>query len=698
MSDEIFVFKPLAELTGEGNIQKFISLCRKRSTALNACHQFEKDTWDVSDFLAEGRKNYNLLFLREKSPFIEPLGSFAKAFVAYAYARRPMAASPIEDYIRAFRALDAACAQQIKPFRMATISGATFNAAAQRLQTQGLKDSTLGKIYGKLAKIAEFLNSNLMVAAPFVWKAPKVTNRPENILVGQAGDEARAKKLPSKAALEAIPHIFHAANTDPESTVSVRVASAYCALLMCNPSRSAELLSQPADMAIEAFSESNSGFGLRWWPKKGGAPIVKPILTPLVDVAKLAIESVRQATEPARQLACWYEENPGRMYLPPDLEDLRAKEFLSYRDIALIFLGEYNHAARSLIAYWVAKHSVPHVPIELIQNPSYNKKFIRFTDIEKAILAQLPRGFPYLTPLRRYSELLFLNLGMSLRERRMGIRILFSPVTYNQLISALGGSDKIVSIFDEYGFTETDGSRITVRSHQFRHWLNTLAQLSGVSQLDIALWSGRKDVSQNAAYNHVTAEQRIEMMRAVIGDAKRATGSMALTPKAIPIERAEYVAQKIPTAHVTDFGYCVHDFSLLPCQLHRDCMFCNDHICVKGDIAAEERLLAKLEESRRLLDASRVALNEKEYGADRWVQHNQEIAARMQSLVDLLQDPKLPAGALIQMANPEAPSRLKSALESRVKLEVSYPYGKPKDAEKNAKHIETLQSRHPKGT
>lgn len=42
-----------------------------------------------------------------------------------------------------------------------------------------------------------------------------------------------------------------------------------------------------------------------------------------------------------------------------------------------------------------------------------------------------------------------------------------------------------------------------------------------------------------------------------------------------------------PALYVTEYGYCVHDFSMLPCQKHRDCLNCNEQVCVKGD---EEKL------------------------------------------------------------------------------------------------------------
>ncbi|MBN0091555.1 integrase, partial [Pseudomonas aeruginosa] len=109
-----------------------------------------------------------------------------------------------------------------------------------------------------------------------------------------------------------------------------------------------------------------------------------------------------------------------------------------------------------------------------------------------------------------------------------------------------------------FGFVEPDGSPIVVTSHQFRHYLNTLAQAGGLSQLDIAKWSGRRDVRQNEAYDHVTSEQMLQKIRGAVGE-EQMFGSLAELPKKVMIRRDEFARLVIPTAHTTDLGYCIHD-------------------------------------------------------------------------------------------------------------------------------------------
>lgn len=685
----IVVFQPQHELNAERNLADFITLCRENLDALNARTQFDNDKWDVEGFFHRDKKSHWLNFQRDGLPMTEPMASFAKAFTAYRFNMTGGSITQVSNFLLCLKAMDRACQNAVPTVDFAHITGHVFDMAFGHLTSKGAckrRHATLGFC---LKRIAEFLVEHRLVAAPFSWAVPIRHFTPVGVKVGKEGDENRAKKLPSQAAIEAIPQIFHRCNENGNTDNFSKWMSSYCAVLMSNPSRATELLTQPAFMEVEKFSEANSGYGLRWWPKKGGKPIVKPVLEPMIGPVKKALATLRKLSEPARQLAAWYEANPNTMYLPPDAEHLRNSELLTLRDICQIFYGDYDANRGRTASKWLKRSTLVSVPGP---NGERKPRHFLFDEVERAVLRTLPRGFPHFSPTRRYSEMLFITLGESLRNKNPDCRVVFSYIDYNQVTGALNLKHGNKTIFSLYGFTEPDGSPIEMTTHQFRHWLNTLAQLSGLSQLDIALWSGRANVSQNAAYNHVTAEQRLELMRSYVGDSGRATGSLAgRSPKVIPISQSEYVVQKIPTAHVTDFGYCPHDFSMAPCQLHRDCLFCSEHICVKGDVAAEQRLDAKLHETRRLLEEARAAVAADEYGADRWVQHQQELVERMRAMMEALRDPSVQDGALIQMTNPNAPSRLKVALENRVRLEVSYPYGKPKDAEENAKYVEDLK-------
>lgn len=690
---EVILFRPRREVDAEENLKAFVELCRTEITALGANTQFDSLAWNFREYFPEATSRllrftaYEMrgkLAISGKLFMAEPYCSFAKAYLAYNFSISPSGHEVVERNMRALRVLELAWRTASKTRRFTTINAATFNRAVQLMQEGGLAEETIYGTSQHLEQVAVFLNENFLVGVPIQWVAPvkipaRAYERP-----GKEGDIARSKKLPSKAAIEAIPQIFHLCGSRPEDEVA-QVTTAFCAILMSTPDRARELLTQRTDLEVSNFSQANSGYGLRWHPKKGGKPLVKPVPTPMVEVTQEAIRRIKEVSRQARELADWYEKHPNELYFYSDVLHLKGKEILSAREIGDILWG--NGCSDATPRVWAKTMGLKALP----KNRIAEKSYYYFEDVEKAVISMLPPGFPYFDGKTRYRDLLFLTVGDTSRPYRTRMRVVFRPISFHQIIGALRGNSNIATIFDTYGFTEADGSRIEVKTHQFRHWLNTLAQMQGLSQLDIALWSGRKNIAQNAVYNHVTPEQRLEMLRGALERGGRTSGHLGALPKVIPISRDDYLAQKVPTAHVTDFGYCIHDFSMAPCQLHRDCLFCDDHACVKGDLAAEERLETKLAETRRLLDAAKAALGD-EYGADRWVEHNTELITRMASLVEVLKDPSVPPGAFIQMKSPDAPTRLKIALEQRAQITVSYPYGTPNDVENNKGIIEQLQS------
>ncbi|MGE8451159.1 MAG: integrase, partial [Pseudomonadales bacterium] len=192
-------------------------------------------------------------------------------------------------------------------------------------------------------------------------------------------------------------------------------------------------------------------------------------------------------------------------------------------------------------------------------------------------------------------------------------------------------------------------------------YLNTLAQAGGLSQLDIAKWSGRVNVSQNRAYDHQSDRDVLALVRQAVGGEQHSTGDLARLHKSMLIPRDEFARLKVPTAHTTEFGYCIHDFTMLPCQLHQDCLNCDEQICIKGDAVREANLRRHRDETRMLLAAAEAAVAEESAGADRWSEHQRKTLERLDQLCGILEDPRVPFGTVIQL---RASNRLLSGVIS----------------------------------
>jgi hypothetical protein len=108
----------------------------------------------------------------------------------------------------------------------------------------------------------------------------------------------------------------------------------------------------------------------------------------------------------------------------------------------------------------------------------------------------------------------------------------------------------------------------------------------------------------------------------------------------------------VPTAHTTDLGFCIHDYTMSPCQLHMDCIHCEDLICVKGDKEKMQRLRQRLEEARELHTHALQAVGEGYAGSDRWLEHHHSTVERLTQLCSIMDDPTVPVGAVVQLSAP----------------------------------------------
>lgn len=666
MPDSLVVFSPRAERDAAENLGEFIAMSRSQLTIFGAALRFNDMVWDVTDttqLKAHGKNRVRICFSTQETvddvlptQMAEPFVSFAKAYVRYMQGMRPTKNPAFR--VTALRALDAAFRKSghLRPVMM---DGDTFNQAS-RIIAERLSGSTAYRVGAQLELIARFMSEHRLTAVPLSWRSP--INRPiDTVRVGPEFDKRRSEKMPSQAALDALPKTFYMA-TQPNDVMFSSIAAILCSA----PDRINEVLLLTENCEVyDKTSGGKDAYGLRWQPAKGADPMVKWIIPSMAPVVAEAIAKIRNLTEAARRIAQWYELNPKKLYLPLHLEYLRSEELLTMDEVQQVIL--LDEGATSFAGLWCSANNVL-----LIKNGQ--KLYARFTDVERAAIALIPTGFPLLNAEMglKFSEALIVVRRNELHSAKGTFGCVIEPVTINQVNTALGtrSGHGVESMFGRLGFTEPDGSYIRVSTHQFRHYLNTLAQAGGMSQLDIAKWSGRVDVRQNEVYDHVSADQMVAKIRESIGDESHMFGPLAKLPKNIPISRDEFTRLKIPTAHTTDFGFCVHDYTMMPCDRHADCINCNEHVCVKGDEGKALMVKRRLQDAQELLAHAEAATMKGYYGADRWMEHHEKTVQRLTQLTEILDNPAVPAGSVIQLTDvPVVSWGIEQALEDRVAVD-----------------------------
>lgn len=663
-----------AKVDAEEKLKSFIASSKSELTSFGADLDFDADKWDVTEYYSKkGHRNskhgsVTIHFTQRKrnggEPFCPQLKGFAKAYVRSQLHSQNSASWTRA--IRAFRALDAAL-QTLDKHSLVDCDATVFNKASLILQeVVGLSDdSSSGSVLGIIAR---FMDEHGFVYAPLHnWQYIK-RRKSTFAKIGPEFEERRQKLLPSQEALDALPQAFNLA-TEARDVLVTSLAAILCSA----PERINEVLLLREKCEVEqSASDGRKYLGLRWSGSKGASDHIKWVLPGMADVVRRALVQIRLITAPAREMAMWYERNPTALFLPPPLEYLRAKEILTLDEVGPIAnLVPGKRAARKFLNI----ANVPLVSIPSNRKGRSNVQAVRFADLEKYIVSMLPTGFPMYDATRRlkYSEaLLVIPFGLfRISGDGAGSPCMFEVFKYHHIGCALGQNANAGSktIFQRVGI---DPDRlITMKSHQFRHWLNTLAQGANLSQVDIAKWSGRVTLRQNDAYDHTSSEEIVTQIRASLGDHAKAIGILAEIPKNLPVARAEFARMTIPTAHLTLYGFCIHDFTALPCEMFRQCLECREHVCIKGTPGKTQRIEDTLEGARRIRAQAHQAMVDGQFGAADWLPTHDATVARLEQLLAILTDPKIADGAVVLLNASGTYSLSEGALRDRRALDDS---------------------------
>jgi hypothetical protein len=657
---EIVQFKPLAESDAESNLVAFVDLCKHNLSVFGNSLPFDEHVWDVSDYVkAKGKANSNRIYFSSwetvnaklPQPMPEPFASFAKAYLRYQHAYRP-----IIDHSARVAPMSAICEAlgEIGLVSPVHINSHILNRASQLIVAKN-SPARAYRLGQNLQRIAAFADENRFVKVASRWRNP--IGRPgDSARVGKEFEDRRQQKLPSAEDLGAVAQAYRLAK-EPEDLIVTSIGAIMCS----TPDRIAEILTLPAECEhCDRLPDGKEVYGLRYWPAKGAAPMIKWAIPSMVDLVKDAVARIKVHTESARGLARWYEEHPSDLYLPAHLEAHRGEALSGTQAAELIYgNGAYREETLALLKF----HKLCPTGIRI------SELKVEFQILQDFVLSRLPKNFPFLDKKAglKYSDALCVMHKYEFNQQRRTIRCLFESISHGQVSNGLGGGARHgkSSVFSRLGVVDANGVPFVINTHKFRHYLNTLAMHGGLDELDLAKWSGRKDVRQNRAYDHVSARDRLAMIRKSIGDSSNMFGSLGWAPSVPSITRDEFANLKVTTAHTTEFGYCTHNFTATPCQLHLDCLNCNELVCIKGDETREINIRRQLEETRELLRIAQKGGETGAYGAGRWVDHQTQTLQRLEELCAVFDSPTVQRGAVIQLKHLPTVSKLVQAAQTR---------------------------------
>lgn len=640
----IFLFTPKHQLASQANLDEFVVLCRDKLTVFGAQLDWYSHEWPgVGNFTKKGAPSRGYKPEQLLSPEIM---SFAKAYVRYQQGHSP---TKLKNEFKAIRCIEQSLLEKKGRADITLVDIDVMDGAAAVARTY---EATAYQAGISLVRLLEFLNESGIVAAPIVWRNP--IGKPKEIHgTDEASKSKRESKMPPPGSLEAMAEMFFNDLEAPRD----RFTTAIFAMCLCAPSRISEIQDLPLNcLHYGTTPKGEEGLGFRFYAGKGYESDIKWLPTILIPVAEEAVRRLTELSAPGRALAKWFENHPDKFYRHEGCPNVGEHSPLTDQQVCqAIGIAEGDDPSRPVRAYFA-----DYEPYKALLA---NDERPTLAFLNEYCHSKLPAGWPWLNRERhiRYSDALCCY-------RRHELRLDFNPSpvgiwapgksTFTTDINFIDGQE--TSIWERHGYKNADGSPIHMVSHQIRHYLNTLAQRGNLSQLDIARWSGRKNIDQNAVYNHMGDEEYLDMAReAGIG------GALAKVRANAPVTFADLNSVGEGIAHVTDYGFCVHDFAMLPCQKHRDCLNCTEQVCVKGEGMKLERLRVHREGIRLQLAKAQSADAEGIYGADRWTQHQLKTLERTDQLITILENPEIPDGTIVRLSNDQEFSPLKRAVAAR---------------------------------
>ncbi|MHB1664807.1 MAG: integrase [bacterium] len=647
---EIFHFVPLRELKAEENLKNFIQRCKYDLKVFGA--ELDWDNWQWKGYVNFTKIGVKSRGVKEEDYLHWDFMDFAKAYLRYLQGHKSTVA---RNELRALRSVEKALIQVTGGALISDLSITVLDEAAniaKRFYSKGA-DYHAGR---EIERLVNFVSQNNLIASDLEgWKNP-IARKKDEIQTGQKAKERRGKMLPSDDVLDAMAKIFA---LDPKSNKDIFTSSVF-AMLMCAPSRITEVLELPYDCETEIPDKNGKvQYGWRFYSGKGFGGDIKWIPSEMVEVAKESIRRIKKITEEPRKLAKWIEDNPGKFYhhgnCPVVADDALLNPIEAARALGLVC--DSIHSAQSSLS-------------GIILNPSSSKYSLN--TLWKYVMNRQPEGIPWLIKEKKvkYGNALFcMTRNMLNNHRGTSPVILWHPSVnvFNFDLSSRESlhSETHKSIFDRYRFLDKDSNHLKATSHQVRHLLSTIAERGGLSQQEIAKWAGRANPTQNRTYNHMSEYEMVSIAEQ-LDTSLSLFGPVGAVAKHIPITVQEFNILEKGPVHITEYGICVHDYTMSPCEKYRDCINCSEQVYIKGDKERLRRIKLRFLETEKQVEASEIAINDGLAGADRWYEYHKNTLNHLRELVYILENADIPDGSQIKLENNKAFSILSRAINSKL--------------------------------
>jgi hypothetical protein len=617
-------------------IDNIVNFCKNNFHYLNIDSKWESLCWDSKYCFAKIDRSKDNKTIPLNNDFI----NFAKLYCFY---KQLESITTSKSEIASLKCIEKALLKCKKDANITKLDIPTLDCA-KHIALSHYSIVSSYKVINEIRNIAEF-TSDLKITPSIVglWKTNNKRPNDRN-KIGSEAKKERDKLLPSDESVAALMELFNNYSKDPDDIFITCVF----ALLTCAPSRAGEILNLSLDCEIYDFDSKNRPvYGWRFEGSKGFGPTIKWIPKQMWSISKIAINRIKALTKESRELAKWLESGNKKFYKHTGYPTkIKNKGKLTKNEI----------------------HQLTTTTGVLF----YAKDNISLDELWNQISTKMqPKSFPFFVNKDGYkikfSEALFCMSKHMLEKNRSTSKIKLWRPTVNEFNSRVSGTqDNKKTIFEKYGYTNKDGSKIHFTSHMMRHYLSTLSNKSGLEYNKLAQWACRVNIEHNETYNHMSDSEKTEKIKQVYD----LNNNKITLNKPVNIE--EFKAFHTGPVQVSEYGFCLHEYSLSPCIKYNDCLNCNEHICIKGDKDKENRISLLFKQTKANLDQAKQDIAIGLFGADKWYENHEKNYIKLKQLLGIFKDSSIKDGSVISLNNNEFTiiDRSYKLIDSEVRIDI----------------------------
>lgn len=641
-------------------LKKWQTDCRQRMTQRYPAISFDADRWPLKEASVTGSPNFT--FTSALLDFADKHTSFAEAFrclVAEAVLGEKI--KGIGDYSRMLRLLRFAPVETLFDLDYASLH------AIETASLQQVRDNP-GSAHGILTALNQLARTIDTLTAKGLIPRLRYRIRQETRSGLRALSNSRLKQS-RQARTDALDRMIEALNEafnalfadDPRLSAGDRVALATMGLTLCAPSRINEVLClsiddhvsvddyarRANDKEVDAVHAAHQMLLITMKGSKGAQWSAKPVLNFMIEFYHYCLNIILEHGERSRMLVRWYQQHPGRLYLPSELEYLRDSD-LTVRSLANIMAlsaddndSSYQSALKLMQKLGNRRFKIPNPnPINKngVQAARTQVDAVRWDDIEPLLLDNIRTELascrivtfanhyqgklekmlflfdhdesPYIPGAARYDYIKH-RLKQTATERQNMKR---NPTLFEKLNITMPIN----------GFTQI----AEICTHTPRRWLTTMALTYGekLSSILINKWANRLNIAQLWHYDFRSAETRaiasgmpepvelaelskgLTSCRQLEDEYGPRTDIVSIHDASIKVTTMESIysstedrpiaktGEQIIIIYPTWYGFCTHQHHEKPCRAYTSCLPCNNNHLVKGHIPTNKRVRERASE------------------------------------------------------------------------------------------------------